>query len=147
MSISNYDDVIDSRDVIERIEELGEELAEKLNAVTKTDDWNSENLSEGNYQFMVNSLPESDKDDIGEYWMLVKLANEAEQYSEDWEYGESLVRYSYFEDYMDEMIEDCYELRKDMPYWMSIKLDYEAMKQYYISIDFDGVEYYILVNL
>lgn len=143
MSISKYDDVIDSRDVIERIEELGEELADKLNAVTKTDDWNSENISEGNYQFMVNSLPKSDKDDIEEYWMLVALAEECEQYNSDWEYGVSLIRYSYFEDYMDEMIEDCYELPKDMPYWMSIKLDYEALKQDYTEVEFGDVTYYI----
>lgn len=143
MSISKYDDVIDSRDVIERIEELGEELADKLNAVTKTDDWNSENISEGNYQFMVNSLPESDKDDIEEYWMLVALAEECEQYSSDWIHGETLIRYSYFEDYMDEMIEDCYELPKDLPYWMSIKLDYEALKQDYNEVEFGDVTYYI----
>lgn len=143
MSISKYDDVIDSRDIIERIEELGEELADKLNNVTKTENWNSENLSEGNYQFMVNSLPESDKDDIEEYWMLVALAEECEQYSSDWEYSESLIRYSYFEEYMDEMIENCYELPKDMPYWMSIKLDYEALKQDYTEVEFDDIIYYI----
>lgn len=143
MSISKYDDVIDSRDVIERIEELGEELADKLNAVTKTDDWNSENLSEGNYQFMVNSLPESDKDDIEEYWMLIALAEECEPYDSDWEYGVSLIRYSYFEDYMDEMIEDCYELPKDMPFWMTVTYDYEALKQDYTEVEFDDVTYYI----
>lgn len=143
MSISKYDDVIDSRDIIERIEELGEELADKLNDVTKTENWNSENLSEGNYQFMVNSLPESDKDDIEEYWMLVALAEECEQYSSDWEYGESLIRYSYFEDYMDEIIENCYELPKDMPFWMTITYDYEASKQDYAEVEFDGITYYI----
>ena len=143
MSISKYDDVIDSRDVIERIEELGEELADKLNDVTKTENWNSENLSEGNYQFMVNSLPESDKDDIEEYWMLIALAEECEQYSSDWIHGETLIRYSYFEDYMDEMIEDCYELPKDLPYWMTVTYDYEALKQDYTSVDFDDITYYI----
>lgn len=143
MSISKYDDVIDSQDIIERIEELGEELADKLNNVTKTENWNSENLSEGNYQFMVNSLPESDKDDIEEYWLLVALAEECEQYSSDWEYGVSLIRYSYFEDYMDEMIDDCYELPKDMPYWMTVTYDYEALKQDYTEVEFDDITYYI----
>lgn len=143
MSISKYDDVIDSRDVIERIEELGEELADKLNAVTKTDDWYADNLSEGNYQFMVNSLPESDKDDIEEYWMLIALAEECELYNSDWEYGVSLIRYSYFEDYMDEIIEDCYELPKDLPHWMSMELDYEALKQDYTEVEFDDITYYI----
>lgn len=145
MSISNYDDVIDSRDVIERIEELGEELADKLNESTKSEDWNADNLSEGNYQFMVNSLPESDRDDIEEYWKLVALAEEASQYSSDWEYGETLIRYSYFEDYCQEMLEDCGDIPKDLPWYIEVdwKKTAENIAQDYTEVDFNGVSYYI----
>ncbi len=145
MSISKYDDVIYSQDVIERIEELGEELADKLNAVTKTDDWNSENISEGNYQFMVNSLPESDKDDIEEYWMLVALAEECEQYNSDWEYGVQLIRSSYAEDYCQEELEDCGDIPRDLPWWIVINWE-ETTKNWlqdYTSVDFDDITYYI----
>ena len=74
---------------------------------------------------------------------LSDLAEECEQYASDWQYGEDLIRRSYFEEYMDEMVDGCYELPKDMPFWMSIKLDYKALEMDYTSVDFDGVEYLI----
>lgn len=114
-TISNMDDVIDSRDIIERIEELTEQCE----------------------AFYL------DLEEYQELCTLSDLAEECEDYASDWQYGEQLIRRSYFEQYMDEMVEDCYELPKDMPCWMSIKLDYIALKQYYTSIDYDGVEYLI----
>lgn len=122
-NISNLDDVIDSRAVIERIEELESELAAFMEE------------TEG-------ALPENFPA-IEELMALRNLANDAIQYSSDWEYGESLINRNYFEEYMDEMVEDCYELPKDLPYWMSIKLDYVALEQDYTSVDFDGQEYLI----
>ena len=109
------DDTIDSRDIIERIEEL-------------TDECESSYL---------------DYDEYMELCTLSDLAEECEQYSSDWQYGEQLIRRDYFETAMDEMVEDCYTLPKDMPFWMSIKLDYDALEQDYTSVDYDGVEYLI----
>lgn len=118
MSISNYYDVIDSRDIIERIEELQVLIAEES---TDADflEW------------------------CKEFDALTSLAEEAEKYSDDWQYGAQLIRESYFEIYMDEMIADCYELPEDLPFWMTVVYDYEALKQDYTEIDFDGVTYYI----
>ena len=112
---TNTDNVIDSRDIIERIEELEALIADN----------------------------EATQGDISEFETLTILQKECEEYSSDWSYGESLIRRSYFEQYMDEIVEDCYELPKDLPYWMTIKLDYDALEQDYISVDFDGVEYLI----
>lgn len=112
---SNMDDLIDSRDIIERIEELTEQCEDSY----------------------------LDYDDYVELCALSDLAEECADYASDWEFGETLIRRSYFEDYMDEMVQDCYELPKDMPPWMSIKLDYNALEQDYSSVDFDGVEYLI----
>lgn len=113
--ISNMDDVIDSRDIIERIDEL-------------TDECESSYL---------------DYDDYTELCTLSDIAEDCKQYANEWQYGEQLIRRSYFEDYMDELMEDTYPLPKNMPFWMSIKLDYNALKQDYSSVDFDGVEYLI----
>ena len=124
-TISNLDDVIDSRDIIERIEELESELAEFLDA---TDGDLSENFP-----------------DIDELKALRDLASEASQYSSDWEYGETLIRYSYWENYVQEMLEDCGEIPKDLPWY--IEIDWEAtsenIAQDYTTADFDGVDYYI----
>lgn len=114
-TISNMDDVIDSRDIIERIEELTEQCEDSY----------------------------LDYDEYQELCALSDIEEECEGYASDWQYGESLIRRSYFEQAMDEMVEDCYELPKDMPYWMSIKLDYDALEQDYTSVYYDGVEYLI----
>lgn len=117
-NFTNIDSVIDSRDIIERIEELETLIAEEST----------------NEQFL---------EWCEEYDTLKTLAEECEQYASDWEYGETLIHRNYFEQYMDEMIEDCYELPKDLPYWMSIKLDYDALEQDYASVYFGDEEYLI----
>lgn len=114
-TISNMDDVIDSRDIIGRIEELTRQCEDD----------------------------HLDYDDYQELCTLSDIAEECEDYANDWKYGEQLIRRSYFEEYMDEMVEDTYELPKGMPYWMSIKLDYDALEQDYTSVYYDGVEYLI----
>jgi hypothetical protein len=109
------DDLIDSRYIIERLQGLEDQC----------------------------ELSYLDYDEYEEYAALHDLAVECADYSADWEYGETLIRRSYFEQYMDEMIGDCYEMPKGLPSWMSIKLDYVALEQDYSSVDYDGVEYLI----
>lgn len=113
-TISNMDDVIDSRDIIERIEELTSQCE---------DDY-------------------LDYDEYTELCALSDLAEECKGYA-DWQYGETLIRYDYFEDYQDELIEDCYALPEDLPSWMTITYDYNALKMDYSIVDFNGVDYYI----
>lgn len=129
MSISNYDDVIDTRDIIERIEELENDLETAWNEIDHT-------------QYLI-SKEELCERDFEELEALKSIAEEAEKYCDDWQYGAQLIRESYFEIYMDEMIADCYELPEDLPFWMTVVYDYEALKQDYTEIDFDGVTYYI----
>lgn len=121
MTISNLDDVIDSRDVIERIEELESIQAE-----------------------LVQQLI-FDKEQGKELDVLRALANEASQYSNDWEYGETLIRYSYWENYVREMLEDCGEIPKNLPWYICIDWETTAdnISQDYDLVDFDGVDYYI----
>jgi hypothetical protein len=122
----NDQDIIDSRDIIERIEELKE-------------------LIEG----------EGCEDACTEYKlelaMLEDLADQGQSESSDWVHGETLIRRSYFVDYTEELINDCYEMPKQMhsgdwPF-RHMTIDYEAaakeLEQDYSSIDFDGVEYLI----
>lgn len=118
MEINNMMDVIDSRDIIERIEEL-----EKIIAGEST-----------NEDFLEWRT---------EYDELKSLEEQCVDYVPDWEYGVTLIRESYFEEYMDDMIQDCYELPKNLPFWMSITYDYEALKQDYTEVDFNGVIYFV----
>ncbi len=76
---------------------------------------------------------------------LEMLAKQGEDYSEDWQYGATLVRDSYFQDYAQELCEDIGEIPKDFPDY--IRIDWEATAQNilqdYTAVDFDGVTYWI----
>jgi len=125
MTISNYDDVIDSRDIINRIEELENELQEFL-------DESEENTAE--------NFPEWE-----ELKSLRTLAAECSSLSADWKYGETLIRYNYWEEYVKEMLEDCGDIPNNIPWYIVIDWETTAdnISQDYALVEFDGVEYYI----
>ena len=124
-TISNTDDVIDSRDVIDRIEELE---GERDSWVDETTDW-------------VNANP----DDYAELMALTALQDEAEGYAPDWTYGETLIRDSYFTDYTRELLEDCRYIPHNLPHYIEIDWDATArnIQQDYTSVEFDGVTYWV----
>lgn len=115
--IDNSADIIDSRDIIARIDYLEDT---------------------------------EDEDEQEELANLLKLQEQAEGCS-DWVHGATLVRDTYFTDHIKELIEDCYNMPKEMdsgswPY-NHLSMDYEAAaeeaKVDYSEVDFDGVTYYI----
>ena len=136
--IHNGQDVIDSRDVIERIEELEAELESIFEDATNEggldfDDW----LKDGQ---------EGSQDDIDEYLLLKALAEECEGYAPDWLHGATLINESYFEDYARELAEDVGDISKDT-HWPATCIDWEQaaneLKIDYTEVDFDGTAYYI----
>ena len=141
-TISNQDDVIDSRDVIERIEELQSTL----------ESYHDDQETTLSFEFALQdaaNFPEHD-DEYTELQRLLKLQSEAEG-SPDWSHGETLIREDYFTSYIEQLIDDCYELPKefksgDWP-WRHMSIDFEAAaneaKVDYIEADFDGVTYLI----
>ena len=119
---SNSDDVIDSRDVIERIEELEgyEGLQDKI-----------DNLIED--------------DDAKELVALRQLQEEAEGYAPDWKHGATLIRRSHWPEYAEEMCKDIGDLPRDLPGYLVIDWAKTAdnLEVDYTTVDFDGVEYLI----
>ena len=116
-SFSNQDDVIDSRDIIARIEELESELG----AVEDNFDETEENEA---YNQAVHEWHASN--DGIELKELQALADECEGYS-DWQHGETLIRQDYFVQYITELIGECYEM-PEMEGWpmQYLTMDYEA---------------------
>ncbi len=127
VDISNSDNVIDSRDVIARIKELE---AEREQA---EDDPDKENLAVW------------DEDNLEELDALKAMADEAEGYAEDWKYGATLIRESYFVDYCQELCKDCYQIPKDLPRFIVIDWDATAnnLRADYTDVDFDGATYLV----
>lgn len=145
---SNSDDVIDSRDIIARIEELEGERDGFM--VPCTD---CANLDRGMCRTCHNDRErQSDTgwareypEDAAELAALSKLAEEASGYAADWEHGETLIRDTYFTEYTEEMLEDCGYIPKDLPGWIVLDMEATAknVQQDYTSVDFDGVTYWV----
>ena len=114
-TIENCKNVIDSRDVIERIDEL-------------------ENIDEAD-------LDNGEKDELT---ALKALVEQCEGYG-DWELGEVLIRRSYWIEYVQELLEDCGDIPKDIPWYIAIDWDKTAdnIEADYTTVDFNGVEYLI----
>ena len=80
--------------------------------------------------------------------MLRELAEEASQYSSDWEYGETLIHEDYFVEYCMKMLKDCGELPTNISWYVVIDEDATAenLKSGYVELDFDGQTYYIRIS-
>jgi hypothetical protein len=126
--ISKYDDLVDSRDVIARIDELEMEI----DALVGND---------------VLTMDQQDELEVlrAELKVLEDLQSECEDYSDDWGHGCTLIRESYWVDYCKELLEDCGELPRDLPRYIVIDWDATAnnVKVDYTEVTFDGVPYLV----
>lgn len=117
--ITNSDDVIDSRDVIARIEYL---------------------------QDLQESVAEMSEEETAELAALLVLQDEAALRAPDWRYGETLIRDSYFEDYARQLAEDIGSVPRNGE-WPTSYIDWaraaKALQQDYSAVDFDGVTFWV----
>ena len=116
-TIDNSQDVMDSRDIIERIEELEND---------------------------IESLDDDDKDELE---ILKALAGEASDCSSDWQYGATLIRESYFTEYCEDFCKDIGDIPSELPWYIANHIDWDGVareiKMDYSEVDFDGVSYFI----
>lgn len=116
--ITKYDETIDSREIIERIDELAA-------AQEEGSDFTEE--------------------DAAELALLRTLATEGESASPDWPYGATLIRDSYFTDYARELAEDIGAIQSDAG-WPAYCIDWDyaarELQVDYTTVDFDGVTYW-----
>ena len=91
--------VIDSRDIMERIEELKEESR----FLKKEIQWSLQmtDLPQANH---LNFLK---KDLENEIALLCDFKTECESHSTEFQYGETIIACHYFEDYCEELARDC----------------------------------------
>ena len=168
--ISNSEDYLDVRDIIERFEELEEEReglasnveeAKEAEAAAEifyneldepTEEAKEEAQGTWDYAQVETSdarkaLEEWDDDYKDELDTLGNLLSELcgnggdHQWKGDW-YPVTLIRDSYFEESMDDMLEDIGAMPKDIPCYLTITVDYDALKMDYTSVEFDGVTYW-----
>lgn len=142
-SINNLADVIDSRDVIARIEELRDE---RDSLAGFADDFEADGDPIAAQHAREDLAKWNESDDAAELAALEALADEAADYAPDWEHGETLVRDSYFEEYAQELAEDIGAINLTAT-WPNNCIDWERaareLQMDYTSVTFDGVTYWI----
>ena len=106
---TNRDDIIDSRDIIKRVAELEDERDSHKEAAETYAEENRLTFDEDAEQETWNDTEEGQ-----ELKALKALADQAEGYADDWTYGASLIRDSYFETYAQDLAEDIGAVPRDV---------------------------------
>jgi hypothetical protein len=127
--INNAQDVLDSRDIFKRIEEL-EDIRDSLLENNKLAEW-------------------EESDDCIELAQLQDFIDGFRGYGgdEEWRgdwYPVTLINEVHFVDYTQELLEDLGDIPQDFPAWIVIDWEKTAenLKQDYTSSEFDGVTYW-----
>ena len=172
MKMTNFnwgDDLIYSRDLIARHEELTEEYDSLMEDVESAEDELNEFIKEygtGDYDedqekefALLNEQLDNANDalndfnssyDKDELETLTEVIRQAEDCS-DWIHGEGLIHENYFTQYIEDLVNDCYEFpeefnSKKWP-WTHMNMDWDAAaeeaKQDYTEVTVDGHTYYI----
>ena len=148
-NIESGEDLIDVRDVIARVEELKDELGAL--AQERDDLEESREADSETDKILVSEAEEA----IGAWYeengeeltTLTGLLNDLEggggdeEYLGSW-YPVTLILDSYFETEMDSLLEAIGELPKDLPCYIKIEVDYDALQQDYSSVEYDGNTYW-----
>jgi uncharacterized protein (UPF0335 family) len=160
---TNSDEIIDSRYVIERIEELEDERDTLVEDIKESLDEFEEHAGESYDEATVGRIVDDAKlvvleasilerratlvewdDDNGELKELKELASGCSDYS-DWKDGVMLIRDNYFETYAQQFAEDTGAIPKDLS-WPACHIDWEAacesLQQDYTAVEWDGVTYW-----
>lgn len=169
--ITNSADILDSRDIIARIEELDsdrsiyvdaidtaeEALAEAEEALRQAPEGANTSELQNAVCEAANALEKARLDLQGEDGFdstvegeelaaLKALAEEGENYADDWNYGVALIRDSYFRTHAEELADDLGLVPNDAP-WPLTCIDWrraaEELKGDYTAIEFDGVTYWV----
>ena len=159
MSARQFDgseDLIDSRDIIARIEELEEERQALEDAFDEAAEA-KEQVEDGDLDLhdavldAREALTEWDASEEAEELAALKALEEEASASPDWSYGETIINGDYFTKYIKDLIDDCYEMPKEMNSgawpWRHVTIDYEAAadeaKQDYMEVTLLGNTFFI----
>jgi hypothetical protein len=132
-------DIIDSRDIESRIQELAGEFEDVLYNYKNAD--GKEEIEEYT-ENLENWLDEYED----EYVSLLAFKGEVDSYTSEWYDGAQIIEDRYFEDYARELAEDIGAIDKNAAWPLSF-IDWEAasdaLKIDYSEINFDGRSYWI----
>lgn len=119
----NPSDLIDLRDtadaereaLVEAVDEAEESFMERHDAERDLQMWDEENM---------------------------EALTELRKLCDDIDADETLIRDSEIEGYLDDMVNDCYSLPKDLPSFVTLTIDYDELKQDYASYEYGSDTYW-----
>jgi hypothetical protein len=130
--------MLDSRDLIERREELEAQVLESfLEEFPHYEDMTSE------YDDIC--FEEEEIQDWKELWLdeiaeIAEIESLADEIGSEWEYGVALITYDDFEDYCKEMAEDTGDLPRDLPWYIANNINWEGVADD-LRMDYTEVTY------
>jgi hypothetical protein len=134
-------DIMDSRDVIKRLEIYREAVRlmgvpdDKLDTMDDGENW-PEELSE--------DLDSDDQEIVEEFLRLRALDEQGEATGGDWQFGETLIREEYFTEYAEGYAEDIGAIDRDAR-WPNTHIDWEAaaadLRQDYSEVKYGNETY------
>ena len=130
-NVSNSNDIIDSRDVENKIDELEQVVQDAEDAVEDADsDVDMDEVEEAKEELAI----------------LQAFKEEATDVNSEWDDGACFIRETYFETYAQELAADIGDYDPSAQWPMSC-IDWaeaaDQLKQDYSVVDFDGVEYFV----
>lgn len=145
------DDILDVRDLIERYEELEDELSaitdieDEIESLDPKEDKEEIRTAKENLEEKKKEL----EDEQEEFNQLQDILDELkgnggdEQWRGDW-YPITLINSDYFTEYTQELVEDCGYISKDFPSWIEVDWEETAdnVKIDYTTIEIGDEEYY-----
>lgn len=165
--ITFTEDVLDSRDIIARFDELEteidalkEELANNEEAYNEKKEELEDNVSMELEQKLKDEL-EALKEDVNgsrqnvddwwesegeEYRMLEEAIEKFGGYG-DWDYGETLIHEDYWVEYVEELCKEVGDVPSDLPWYIADCIDWEAVADNiavdYMTEEIKGNTYYM----
>lgn len=133
-NIFNPGDIFDSRDVIERVQELRDEFMSNAGG----DDPDEYTMSEDDWALGLGT------DGAAEMVALIQFVNEAESV-EGWEYGVTFIADGYFASYTEQFAEDIGAIDEHQR-WPACHIDWDAaaadLQQDYTDVQVNGSRYW-----
>lgn len=168
MEITFSEDVLDSRDIQERFDELESELEDLQSELDvnkeayedKKDDLENDGLTEEDIEEIQYEL-ESLKEDLDgsqnnldewlaeneeEFELLKECIDKFGDYGE-WKYGATLIHEDYWEEYVEELCKDIGDIPSDLPWYIANHIDWEGVSREiamdYMTEEIKGNTYYM----
>jgi hypothetical protein len=131
--------ILDTRDLNDRLIELAQSLADAMNEAT-SEKYDGDNIQEKNYEKIKTTLSSMWESEIDEFFELMEMRDEISE----WNYGVELIPIEDFTEYCQDLLEDCGEIPKDLPWY--IEVDWVATAKNisvdYSIITYQGTDYY-----